>query len=140
MFKDVDESEALRLRPCQYIYMDGRTPYTTWDSWNAGGNNQEQPAEAGSGYHESDRRCDILPGGNNQEQPAEAGSGYRESDRRCDILLLSRKGGGIGLARGSEWVRTTSGRLYVTLVTWHSDGKNMEMWKWSNEQILSYRT
>ena len=114
MFKDVDESEALRLRPCQYIYMDGRTPYTMWDSWN--------------------------PGGNNQEQPAEAGSGYRESDRRCDILLLSRKGGGIGLVRGSEWVRTTSGRLYVTLVTWHSDGKNMEMWKWSNEQILSYRT
>ena len=114
MFKDVDESEALRLRPCQYIYMDGKTPYTMWDSWN--------------------------PGGNNQEQPAEASSGYREIDRRCDILLLSRKGGGIGLARASEWVRTTSGRLYVTLVTWHSDGKNMEMWKWSNEQILSYRT
>ena len=31
--EDVDKSEALRLRPCQYIYMEGRTPYTTWDSW-----------------------------------------------------------------------------------------------------------
>ena len=27
--EDVDKSEALRLRPCQYIYMEGRTPYTT---------------------------------------------------------------------------------------------------------------
>ena len=114
MFKDVNESEALRLRPCQYIYMDGRTPYTTWDSWN--------------------------PGGNNQEQPAEAGLGCCKSDRRCNILLLSRKGGRIGLAQGFGWVWTTSERLYVTLVTWHSDGKNIKMWKWSNEQILSYRT
>ena len=31
--EDVDKSETLRLRPCQYIYMEGRTPYTTWDSW-----------------------------------------------------------------------------------------------------------
>ena len=33
MSEDVVKSEALRLRPCQYIYMEGRTPYTTWDSW-----------------------------------------------------------------------------------------------------------